>query len=693
MLRTSLPSVRALGSRPAAVTAAAGRQWQLAAARRAQLNVAQLVSGAIIVSLSVRANSTLQRFYTDDAKPASPETTTSTTTTAPPPPPPPPPQTTPLPPPPKKKAGFFRRLRNYILTLTFLSALAFGGGVWYSRVNDNFHDFFTTYVPYGEQAVLYLEELDLKKRFPNIADRVGSSRRSDLGDSVKVAPHSGASWRVADGSEISARQSSSIQAVESAKKEAKVTRAKPAVIEEAKKKEEEKEEQTPKEAAASVVQEKKTVPKPEPPKSEPSSPAAAIVPAAALVEEKKEEEEVKKKKWKAPEVDEPSRWPPASPIDPITVPDAAEPVVQELVRMLNDIITVINHDGANEKYGATIGKAKEKIAKVGQKIRDMKAAAEQEAAQQVKQKIDEFDKTANELVSRLESVIVAQEQAFRREFEEEMARVKASYDAKVQLIQQRERQLAEQRLQNQLLEQAVELQRHFAREVQEQVERERDGRLGRLQELSAAVADLERLTADWNSVIDTNLRTQQLHVAVEAVRASLDDARHPRPFIRELVALKEIAAGDPVVDAAIASIPPSAYQRGISTRAELIDRFRRVANEVRKASLLPEDAGLASHASSYVLSKVLFKKPVPATTTTTAGAVGDDVESILARTQAFLEEGDLDNAAREMNALTGWSKTLSRDWLAEVRKVLEVRQALEVIQAEARLQSLRLEQQ
>nr|7PV0_A Chain A, MICOS complex subunit MIC60,MICOS complex subunit MIC60-MIC19,Mic60-Mic19 [Thermochaetoides thermophila DSM 1495]7PV0_B Chain B, MICOS complex subunit MIC60,MICOS complex subunit MIC60-MIC19,Mic60-Mic19 [Thermochaetoides thermophila DSM 1495]7PV0_C Chain C, MICOS complex subunit MIC60,MICOS complex subunit MIC60-MIC19,Mic60-Mic19 [Thermochaetoides thermophila DSM 1495]7PV0_D Chain D, MICOS complex subunit MIC60,MICOS complex subunit MIC60-MIC19,Mic60-Mic19 [Thermochaetoides thermophi len=35
--------------------------------------------------------------------------------------------------------------------------------------------------------------------------------------------------------------------------------------------------------------------------------------------------------------------------------------------------------------------------------------------------------------------------------------------------------------------------------------------------------------------------------------------------------------------------------------------------------------------------------------------------------------------------------TLSRDWLAEVRKVLEVRQALEVIQAEARLQSLRLE--
>ncbi|PTB73480.1 hypothetical protein M440DRAFT_1424785, partial [Trichoderma longibrachiatum ATCC 18648] len=72
-------------------------------------------------------------------------------------------------------------------------------------------------------------------------------------------------------------------------------------------------------------------------------------------------------------------------------------------------------------------------------------------------------------------------------------------------------------------------------------------------------------------------------------------------------------------------------------------------------------------------------------------AEGDDVESILTRTQTFLEEGDLDAATREMNGLQGWAKTLSKDWLAEARKVLEVRQALDVIAAEARLQSLRVE--
>ena len=100
------------------------------------------------------------------------------------------------------------------------------------------------------------------------------------------------------------------------------------------------------------------------------------------------------------------------------------------------------------------------------------------------------------------------------------------------------------------------------------------------------------------------------------------------------------------------------------------ERFRRVAGEVRKASLLPEDAGIASHAASFALSKVMFKKD--------AVADGDDVESVLVRTETLLEQGRIDAAAREMNSLQGWAKILSKDWMGDVRRVLEVNQALEV---------------
>ncbi|KAI6083551.1 mitochondrial inner membrane protein Mitofilin [Hypoxylon rubiginosum] len=676
MLRTSLRSVKAVGSRP--IAAAAGRQWQSAIARSPGASV---------------------RYFADDKKPSINDPTpvklpTSETTTAassdppelklesrvasstiepkdvPPTPPPPPPASTttvskPSPSPAvpvKKKKGFFRRLRNYVLTLVLLGAVTFGGGVWYSRVSDNFHDFFTEYVPFGEQAVLYFEELDYKKRYPGGLTIGG--RNNDTGGQVKISPQSGASWRVADTTEPATRQSSAMQNITANKS-----------------------------STAAPESDKKDAPAPKP--AEPAKSAAPTsVPAAATQAVEKEAPKKASSKAKAskkdakgfvpPEVDEPSRFPPASPIDPLKVRDADEPVVQDLVKMLNDIITVVNADNSDDRFSSTIGKAKNELNKVGSKIRELKAKVEKDAASQVASKVKEFEGAAVQLVGHVEKVMEAQERQWRAEFDEEMKRVQETYDARIKTEIEREKRINEEKANNLLLEQAVSLKRQFLNDVKARVEEERNGRLGKLDQLSSAVKELETLTTGWNDVVDTNLKTQQLHVAVEAVRASLSsDTEHPRPFVRELVALKEIATEDPVVNAAIGSINPSAYQRGIATPSQLIDRFRRVANEVRKASLLPDDAGVASHASSWVLSKVLFKKQ--------GLAAGDDVESVLTRTQTFLEEGDLDAAAREMNGLQGWAKTLSRDWLAEVRKVLEVQQALEVIATEARLQSLRVE--
>ncbi|KAI1090224.1 mitochondrial inner membrane protein Mitofilin [Rostrohypoxylon terebratum] len=664
MLRTSLRSVRAVGSRP--VAAASAHQWQPAIAR----------SPAVAARRSYADNKNKNKKPSiNDPTPAKIPTSETTTAAAsnppqlkteskiasstispkevPPTPPPPPP-----PAPAKKKKGFFRRLRNYLLTLIFLGAVTFGGGVWYSRISDNFHDFFTEYVPFGEQAVLYFEELDYKKRYPGGLTIGG--RNKDTGAQVKISPQSGASWRVADSGEPAGRQSSAMRDLAASKsaekKDVPAAGSKKATAKTA----ESPKDASPEPTAAKAVE--KQAPPQAPAKKEPKKEAPA---------------------FKAPEVDEPSRFPPASPIDPLQVNDADVPVVQDLVKMLNDIIAVVNADNADYRFSSTIGKAKNELNKVGSKIRELKAQVEKDAASQVAAKVKEFEGAANELVFRVEKAMEAQEKQWRVEFEEEMRHVQAAYDARMKTELEREKQINEQKVNNLLLQQAVGLKRQFLKEVKERVEEERDGRLGRLEQLSSAIKELENLTTGWNDVVDLNLKTQQLHVAVEAVRASLSDAEHPRPFVRELVALKEIATDDEVVNAAIGSINPSAYQRGIATPSQLIDRFRRVATEVRKASLLPDDAGVASHASSWVLSKVLFKKQ--------GLAVGDDVESILTRTQTYLEEGDLDAAAREMNGLQGWAKTLSRDWLAEVRKVLEVQQALEVIATEARLQSLRVE--
>ena len=373
---------------------------------------------------------------------------------------------------------------------------------------------------------------------------------------------------------------------------------------------------------------------------------------------------------KDPEVNEPSVFLPPKPIAPISYTGGEDPVVVDVFKTLNDIITVVNADGSQGKYSSTIEKAKAELGGVGKRITQLRRSEQKKADAKIKATQAEFETAATELVRRLEAEMQNQGAQWKDEFEAEREKISQSYQERLKSEVDRLQQVSDLSVRNQLLEQAVSLKKQFLADVKDRVENERDGRLAKLSELSNSVGELEKLTAEWNSVIDANLRTQHLQVAVDAVRTNLEQTDRPRPFIKELAALKEVADGDSLVNSAIASINPTAYQRGISTPAQLIDRFRRVASEVRKASLLPEDAGVASHAASLFLSRFLFKKQ--------GLALGDDVESILTRTEMLLEEGALDDAAREMNSLSGWAKSLSADWLGEVRRVLEVRQALDV---------------
>lgn len=553
----------------------------------------------------------------------------------------------------RKPRRIFRKL---FITLLILSVAGFGSGVYYSRINDNFHDFFTEYIPFGEEAVLYFEEQELKKRYPRFPPR--SERPRDTREKVTIPSQSGVSWKVTGDDKAhngghtntlqqttpnpteplhlptASRLDETVKEVEIAKKRASPT-ATPGPIAIASKSEEE-----PKPTIKTTMEESKP-------------PNESTVVTDNLT----------------PRVSESLSSSEAPPIELVSV-DTDEPLVRHLAKIVNDIIVVVNADNSNAKFSSTINKAKLEITKAAEKVQELKDTAGKDADEKVKAAYEEFDRAARELIHRVEGEMHAQETQWREEYESERQRLQQVYEQKLKTEIDRTSDVNEKRLRNELLEQAVEMKRKFIADVKDRVEMERNSRLGKISDLSNAVNELESLLTACNSVVDTNLKTQHLLVTVEAVRSHIKNTKVPQPFIRELAALKEIAADDPVVNAAIASINPAAYQHGIFGLAQLIDRFRRVAAEVHKASLLPENAGVASHASSFLLSKLLFRKK--------GFASGDDVQSVLTRAEIFLEEGNLDQAAREMNGLSGWAKTLSKDWLSEVRKVLEVQQALDV---------------
>jgi mitofilin len=570
-------------------------------------------------------------------------------------PPPPPPASTigpkvvagPAPKP--RRRGRFRR---FLTTLFLLSSLGFAGGVYYSLISDNFHDFFTEYVPFGEDAVAYFEEREFRKRFPSrkIEDRHYPQVRGE--NKVQIGKNSGLTAQINDVSSDTDRRH--VSALEPSRPLQQPQEATPAertsAVETAAHKDGKN--RLDMEAKSHHLLPKDDV------KSDRVSQATASKPSNPVQQ--------------VAQTPTPTPTAAAAQLDLMSMPNAAEPVVQDVVKMLNNIITVINADPSADKYASTMAAAKGQVQKIVADISTLKAQAEKQTADEISNAHALFDTAAKELVGRLQSEMQDQEAKWREEYESEREKLSQSYQTKLSTELDVARKVAEQRARNSLVEQEIELQRRFAKSVRDRVEEERNGRLARLDELSSSVSELEKLTGEWNKVVDSNLATQHLHVALESVRHAISTHDHPTPFINELAALKEISNNNELVSAAVASIPPTAYQRGVPSSAHLIDRFRRVASEVRKAALLPEDAGVASHAASAVLSRFMFNKQG-------AGMPeGDDVEAILSRTQVFLEEGDIDGAAREMNSLGGWAGVLSKDWVAECRRVLETKQAIDV---------------
>lgn len=218
------------------------------------------------------------------------------------------------------------------------------------------------------------------------------------------------------------------------------------------------------------------------------------------------------------------------------------------------------------------------------------------------------------------------------------------------------------------------MQRRWIREIKMRVEQERGGRLAKLDELSSSLKRLERIALDNSAYLDENLRVHALWSAIRALNHAVD-APVRRPFRDELRVLRHIAAAreDPVVVAALDTLDATDVPDiGVEPLGDLTSWFSTsVAPRLASVALVPDqNAGLLSHLASHFLSSFTFKRQglVP----------GADVLSVLARAEYYMNEKDLDSAARELTQLKGTPKALLTDWLNAVRRRLEVLQALEV---------------
>ncbi len=259
--------------------------------------------------------------------------------------------------------------------------------MYYSLINDNFNDFFTEYVPFGEDAVLYFEEREYRRRYPRSSNHYMSSQR-EVGNRVTIPSGSGISSRLVEAKgkeEVKSHERPTEKAV------GEVIALKSSTTVDS---------QYPKEGSGTglAMEIQRDTQK------APTSVPTALVAKQPPVSESREVIDEPMQKQETVEISVvPS---PLTMIVPLAISDAEEPVVQDLVKVVNNIITVINADHASSKYSTTIDLAKAELSQIGRRINTMKEEAVEEKVRAVN---EEFDKAAKELVRRLEDEIRDQE--------------------------------------------------------------------------------------------------------------------------------------------------------------------------------------------------------------------------------------------------------------------------------------------
>ncbi|KAG5513489.1 hypothetical protein PMAC_000921 [Pneumocystis sp. 'macacae'] len=287
-----------------------------------------------------------------------------------------------------------------------------------------------------------------------------------------------------------------------------------------------------------------------------------------------------------------------------------------------------------------------------------------------------IDQKLSEQKVYFEDILKAQETAFKTQLanketywmtvlKQEYERLAKTYHERLLGELEKLKELNEKKLKNELIQQAIELQRRWIREMKARVEEQRGRRLGQLEHLYKHVKQLESIFSQAKIFSEGTMYVQRLQIASQALRRIIEDPQQ-KSFTKELYVLKDLSEQDEFIQTVIHTIKRETHEQGIMSKAQLTDRFHHLANEIYKVSLCPDNTGVLG----------------------TGRADSDHVHHILARTETYLEKNNLDAATRELNQLKGVPKKLASDWLKYARQNLEVIQALNMIETYTLLQSI-----
>jgi len=260
----------------------------------------------------------------------------------------------------------------------------------------------------------------------------------------------------------------------------------------------------------------------------------------------------------------------------------------------------------------------------------------------------------------------------KQEVERNRESIIEEYTQLIQKAQQKMVEIANDTISNEILlfekktyESLQEAEARHVRAAQE--------RLDKLQKYQEEINKVNRALEDNKKRIEQNGKVHGISIALFGLGTALSSPLR-KPFVQELSKLKQAAGNDTTVETIAKPLEVLSYE-GVSSYAQLLDRFKSVAQSGRQAALVPEEGGFVGNIVAAVASRFIIPEK---------GLVeGNDPEALLAQTEYYLEQGDLVTAVAHAEKLKGMPATVVRDWIVAAKDRIVADQSLSALQAHA----------
>lgn len=359
----------------------------------------------------------------------------------------------------------------------------------------------------------------------------------------------------------------------------------------------------------------------------------------------------------------------------------AEPLVKAINKLISDI---------NESSEVSSSQ----ITQLEDAIKSFKPIAVKEVKKETSIDNNAIDKLAEEKMQILKESFESEKTAVIKELTETVEATKKSLESKHKAIIENEKNSIEQTIhleyENKLKQKELELLKTFNDSINEKIETERNGKLSNLKALNDRIKTIEQMENDLSKVALSYTTFKEIRICLSKINSlivsnSPSDIRG-ESLVKEISNLKKLSEplDNKLINTTIESFPSTnelLLNGGVLTQSQILSRWELLIPQLRSVSLLPENPGILGYISSSLASKLLWSKSgVPIKTKDEF--IGNDVESVIARVNDYLQKNKLDDAVEEVTSLKGVPREIANDWIVDARRKLEIQFLLDILSTE-----------